>query len=59
MTNGRATYISHVRDDRLLSHIWFEVSGGEIVPGKDKYSDLVAPMPEGSLVVVGNFIKDR
>ena len=57
MASGRASYLAHVRTDHRLTHIWFETFDPNPLMGTPK--NLVDKVPEGALVVVGNFRKDR
>jgi hypothetical protein len=57
MANGRASYLSNVRTLHRLAHTWFDAVDPDIVMGPLKI--LVEKVPDGALVVVGNFRKDR
>jgi hypothetical protein len=58
MANGRASFLSYVRQENRMSHIWFSVNGDEIVLPPSS-SNLINQLPDGGFVVVGNFVKGR
>lgn len=62
MANGRASYLSHVRESNAIDHYWFDVVGPDLIdrPRRNEPpKTLVEHVPSGALVVVGNFRKDR
>jgi hypothetical protein len=62
MANGRASLLTHVRSKHLLNHFWFESVGEDVVMRpmmSEPARTLVKDIPDGALVVVGNFRRDR
>ncbi len=57
MANGRASYLTHVRTDHRITHIWLDAVDPDVVMGPARI--LVDKVPQGAFVVVGNFRKDR
>jgi hypothetical protein len=58
MGNGRASFLSHVRQQHRLSHIWLAVNGDQVMVLPTPIT-LLDNVPDGALVVVGNFVKGR
>ena len=57
MGSGRSSYLSHVRSDHQILHVW--LASIDPVPALGPVNVLVQNVPEGALVVVGNFRKGR
>ena len=60
--SGRASQLTHHRGNHAIIHVWFEVVGDGIVihpAAGEAITTLVENVPEGALVVVGNFKIDR
>jgi hypothetical protein len=57
MATGRASYLTHVRTDHKITHIWLDAVDPNPVIGPAK--NLVDKVPNNAFVVVGNFRKDR
>ena len=59
MANGRASLLTHQRSENTINHFWFDVVGDDLVLRPVPSRSIVENIPDGALVVVGNFRRDR